>query len=201
MQNGSIPNENTKKIYLIRHGETLWTLAGRHTGFTDIPLTENGKKQAEKLKNALLGISFDIVLTSPLQRARETCNLVGLTKQAEVCDDLREWNYGKYEGLTSEEIAKIDPKWKLFSHGAPSGESLDDILQRADRILEKIVETSGNVAIFSSGHISRALIARWLHLPVQEGRFFYISPASISILGFEHNGPVVLGLNHLCHLS
>ncbi|NNM42828.1 MAG: histidine phosphatase family protein [Chlamydiae bacterium] len=201
MQSSLFPKENTKKIYLIRHGETLWTLAGRHTGLTDIPLTENGKKQAAKLKSALQSIPFDLVLTSPLQRARETSNLVGLTKQAEVYDDLREWNYGKYEGLTSEEIAKIDPKWSLFSQGAPSGESLHDILQRADRIIEKVLEASGNVAIFSSGHISRALIARWLHLPVQEGRFFYISPASISILGFEHNGPVILGLNHLCHLS
>lgn len=190
-----------KKIFLIRHGETTWTLSGQHTGLTDIPLTENGRKQAEKLKTRLSQYSFQSVMTSPLQRSMLTCEIAGLLKKAIKDPDLVEWNYGDYEGLTSEQIWKKDLHWSIFSNGAPHGESIADIRARVDRVLSKIQLITGHCILFSHGHFLRALAARWLHLSVQEGRLFALSSASLSILGFEKNLPVVLLWNDVSHLS
>ena len=180
------------KIYLIRHGETAWTLSDQHTGLTDLPLTHNGEEEARNLKKLLANHSFQRVLASPLQRAKKTCELAGFSKQCEIDPDLVEWNYGKYEGKKTEEILKENPSWNLFSQGAPGGESVADVEKRAHRVLEKIKGTSGDVALFSSGHFLRALAACWLNLSAAEGRFLFLSTASVSILGYEKNDPVIL---------
>lgn len=179
-----------KKIYLVRHGETEWTLSGQHTGFSDIPLTANGEKQAEKIGKRLRGHPFASILTSPLQRAEQTCAIAGFS-QAKRDPDLVEWNYGDFEGLTSQEIWKIHPHWAIFSDGALHGESVAEVSDRADRVLAKIQPLQGDIALFSHGHFLRALAARWLRLSVHEGRLFALDPGSISILGFEKNLPVL----------
>ncbi len=181
---------NDPQIYICRHGETAWTLSGQHTGITDIPLTENGKKQALLLGDRLKKIPFSNVFSSPRIRALETCKIAGF-KDIVVDSDLQEWNYGKYEGLTSAEIRKIDPRWHLFADGAPEGETLKEVANRADRVLIKLRSFSSPVALFSHGHFSRVLAARWLGLGVKEAKFFYLSPASMSILGVEYENPVI----------
>ncbi len=180
-----------KKIYLIRHGETAWTLSGQHTGSTDIPLTKNGETEGQRLGNRLRGHHFKFIFTSPLERARRTCDLAGLLQKAQLDPDLKEWNYGDYEGLTSEQIWKLQPGWTIFTHGAPNGESIQDISIRAHRVLTRIQKINADVALFSHGHFLRALAACWLQLPVSEGRLFALAPASISILGFERKTPVL----------
>lgn len=180
-----------KKIYLVRHGETEWTLSGQHTGFSDIPLTANGEKQAEKIGKKLRGHTFGSILTSPLQRAERTCAIAGFSKAAKPDRDLVEWNYGDFEGLTSQEIRKTHPHWTIFSDGAPRGESVTDVGDRADRVLAKIQPLQGDVVLFSHGHFLRVLAARWLQLSPQEGRLFALDPGSISILGFEKGLPVL----------
>lgn len=192
---------NERKIYLLRHGETAWSLSGQHTGTTDIPLTENGYRQAQALANRLASHKFQKVFSSPSKRATETCKICGLFNHAEILDDLNEWNYGNYEGMTTLEILKKDPEWNIFKKGAPEGESISDISSRADRILKKIEEFDGEVAIFSSAHFLRALITRWLNLPVMEAKSFLISPASLSILGYEKENPVLVTLNDVSHLK
>lgn len=188
-----------KKIYLVRHGETSWSSSGKHTGLSDIPLTAHGKEQAKHLGAFLKTVPFDHVFSSPLQRALETCKLSGFHDKAEISSDLTEWNYGKYEGLTSDEIALIDPSWNLFLQGAPEGESITEIGIRADRMMKKLFLIPGSVLIFSSGHFIRVLVARWLNLRVEEGQLFFISPGSVSVLGLEHNFPVILELNNSCY--
>jgi probable phosphoglycerate mutase len=188
-----------RKIYLLRHGETEWTLTGQHTGKTDIPLTENGRKQASQLGKRLKGIAFEKILTSPRKRAIETCEATGLFRHAEIDSDLAEWDYGDYEGLKTEEIWKRDPHWNIFFRGAPRGESVEDIAVRANRLLMKINTSHGDIALFSHGHFLRALAARWLKLPVAEGNLFFLSPASISILGFEKDHHVIQLWNDVCH--
>ncbi len=183
---------SAKKIYLIRHGETEWTLSGQHTGLTDKPLTEQGKREAVALHRHLKHIPFAKIWSSPLKRALETSHLAGFSKQVEIDPDLVEWNYGDYEGLTSEEIHKQKPHWELFKDGVPNGESFEEISARADRVLQKIAKTEGEVAIFSSGHFLRVLAARFLGLPVSAGRSFSLFPASISILSYDRKDPVVL---------
>jgi broad specificity phosphatase PhoE len=190
-----------KKIYLIRHGETEWTLNGRHTGITDIPLTKNGEIQAKLLKKRLHGHLFQTILTSPLQRAVKTCELAGFLNQAKLDADLVEWNYGEFEGLTTEEIHKKVPHWNIFSQGAPQGESPADVRARAARVLAKIQALHGDVALFSHGHFLRALATQWLQLAVEEGRLFALSPASLSILGFERATQVLLLWNDISHLK
>jgi len=171
-------------FYLCRHGETKWTKTGQHTSVTDISLTEEGKKQAELLGKRLKGIHFVRVISSPMERTIETCRLAGL--EPEINPDAAEWNYGKYEGLTTEEIGE---KWNLFRDGAPGGESVEQVGKRADRLLKSLKDDP--VIIFSHGHFSRVLAARWLGLPVSAGALFYLSVASISILGLEHGRPVI----------
>jgi broad specificity phosphatase PhoE len=175
------------QIYLIRHGETEWSLNGRHTGRTDIPLTENGERRATRLRGQLQGVTFAHVLTSPFQRARRTCELAGLGAAARADPDLHEWDYGDYEGRTSAEIRAQRPGWNVFQEGCPNGESVDQVSQRADRVLSGLRPMDGTVALFSHGQFLRALAARWVGLPVPEGQHFALDTASISILGFEHH--------------
>jgi broad specificity phosphatase PhoE len=175
------------KIYLARHGETEWSLSGQHTGVTDIPLTENGERNARNLGERLRGTHFVQVLTSPLQRARRTCELAGFGAQAEVDADLVEWNYGDYEGKRTADIRKERPNWFLFRDGCPGGETPDAIAARADRIVARLRALNGDALVFSHGHFLRVLAARWLGKPASDGRFLLLSTAALSILGYEHN--------------
>jgi len=177
-------------LYICRHGETEWTLSGQHTGITDIPLTKNGEKQASLLGKRLQQIHFTKVFSSPRSRALETAKLAGFEEPI-IDPDLQEWNYGKYEGLTNREIKKLNPNWHLFSEGAPGGETPSQISIRADRVMAKVRTFTGNILVFSHGHFSRALAARWLGLDIVEARCFYLSPASMSILGYEREAPVI----------
>jgi len=176
------------ELYICRHGETSWSLSGRHTGKTDIHLTENGKKQAALLGERLKNIPFTAIFSSPRARALETCKMAGFAEPI-IDSDLQEWDYGKYEGLTSIEIKKIDPHWQLFSQGAPGGETPEQTSHRADRMLQKLRAQKGPVLIFCHGHFSRVLAVRWMGLAVKEAKSFFLSPASISILGYEHEVP------------
>jgi len=174
-------------IYLARHGETTWSLTGQHTGLTDLPLTERGEQNARALGERLVGLSFAKVFTSPLQRAARTCELTGFGDVAAVDRDLLEWNYGQYEGRRTAEIHAERPDWQLFRDGCPGGESPDQVGARADRALSRLRAVQGDVLLFSSGHFLRVLAARWLGLEPAAGRFFLLSTASLSALGYEHN--------------
>jgi broad specificity phosphatase PhoE len=174
-------------IYLARHGETAWSLTGQHTGLTDLPLTERGERNARALGERLRGLSFTKVFTSPLQRAARTCELAGFGTAAEVDRDLLEWNYGQYEGRRTTDIHAERPDWQLFRDGCPGGESPDQVGARADRALSRLRAVQGDVLLFSSGHFLRVLAARWLGLEPAGGRFFLLSTASLSAVGYEHN--------------
>lgn len=176
------------QIYLLRHGETAWSLTGQHTGRTDLPLTASGEKRAAQLGDRLRGVNFAQVLTSPLQRARHTGELAGLGGAARLAPDLREWDYGDYEGRTSAEIHAQRPGWNVFQDGCPHGESVEQISLRADRMVGTLRALDGAVAVFSHGHFLCALAVRWLGLPVSDGRHFTLNTASLSILGYEHSG-------------
>src|SRR5215469_7640689 len=162
----------TQEIFLIRHGETAWSLSGQHTGISDIPLTENGRRIASRWKPVLARRSFDLVLTSPLQRARETCELAGLAAHAQIDPDLTEWNYGEYEGRTPAQIHARSPGWLLFRDGCPGGESAEQVGARVDHVIAKVRAVSGNAAVFAHGHVLRVFGARWLGLPASSGRHF-----------------------------
>jgi probable phosphoglycerate mutase len=176
-----------QRLYLIRHGETAWSLSGQHTGRTDIPLTARGEQDARELADRLRAMKFNHVFTSPLQRARRTCDLAGLGSSAEIERDLQEWNYGDYEGQRSMDIRGQRPDWNLFRDGCPNGESPSQICQRADRVIARLRTLEGNIAIFSHGHFGRVLAARWMGLPVAQAQHLLLSTASLSILGYEHN--------------
>jgi broad specificity phosphatase PhoE len=181
-------SEILPEIYLARHGNTAWTLSGQHTGLTDLPLTPNGERNARRLGERLKGMTFARVFTSPLQRASRTCELAGFGAVAETNPDLVEWDYGQYEGLTSAEILEQRPDWQLFRDGAPGGESPEQIEERAERVVKRVRAIAGNVLIFSSGHFIRVLTGRWLGLdPGTGGKYFLLSPASLSALSYEHN--------------
>jgi probable phosphoglycerate mutase len=188
-------NYQDNRCFLVRHGETEWSLSRRHTGRTDLPLLPEGTVQAESLPSRLAGHHFALVLTSPLFRARETSRLAGFGDRAEVDPDLAEWDYGDYEGLTTAEILAEDPDWDLFAHGAPGGETPEEIGRRADRVIARIRAADGDGLCFAHGHLLRVLGARWLGLSPMEGRGFTLDPASISILGWERSHPVVMGWN------
>jgi broad specificity phosphatase PhoE len=176
------------EVYVARHGNTAWTLTGQHTGLTDLPLTPNGESNARRLGERLKGMTFAKVFTSPLQRAARTCELAGFEEVAETDHDLVEWNYGEYEGLRRDEILRTHPDWQLFRDGAPGGESPSEIGERADRVVARVRAVEGNVLLFSSGHFIRVLAARWLALgPGSAGKYFLLSPASLSALSYEHN--------------
>jgi probable phosphoglycerate mutase len=189
-------------IYLARHGETTWSASGQHTGRTDIPLTERGEENARRLGERLRGLHFAVVLTSPLQRARRTCELAGFTP-TRVDPDLAEWDYGAYEGRRTEEIQRERPDWYLFRDGCPGGESVVDIGARADRVLAQLRAASGDVLVFAHGHIIRVLAARWLGLPPGDARLFLCGTASLGLLSHEHNSalePVLALWNDDRHL-
>ena len=190
-------------LYIARHGETAWSLSGQHTGLTDLPLTERGQSNARRLGNQLRARSFAHVFTSPLQRARRTCELAGFGAEAEVDRDLLEWNYGDYEGLRTVEIHAKRPGWELFRDGCPGGESPGDVGTRADRVVDRVRAVQQDVLIFSSGHFLRVLAARWLGLEPQAGRNFLLSTASLSALSYEHDlsQPVIQLWNDLHHLT
>ena len=189
------------KIYLIRHGQTEWTLTGQHTGKTNLPLTEEGEIQSQQLAKQLKGHTFKKIWVSPLKRAQQTCEYAGLSRHAEIDPDLAEWDYGDYEGLTSNEIRKSNPHWNIFLRGAPNGESIEDISVRTNRILMNIHAIHGDIAIFSHGHFLRALTAKWLKLQIANGNLFVLEPASISILGYEKDHPALVLWNNTTHLA
>jgi len=174
-------------VYLARHGETAWTISRQHTGATDLPLTAQGEAEALRLRERLEGMTFAAVLTSPLQRAARTCELAGFGTAAETEPDLREWNYGAYEGRTSAEIHAERPGWQLFRDGCPEGESPAEIGARADRVILRVRAIQGDSLLFSSGHFLRVFAARWLGLEPGAGRLFVLGTASLSAVGYEHD--------------
>jgi probable phosphoglycerate mutase len=181
-------SEALTTAYLARHGETAWTVSGQHTGVTDIPLTPRGERNARRLGERLQGISFAHVFTSPLQRARRTCELAGFVNP-EVVPELVEWNYGAYEGHTTADILKVRPGWDLFRDGCPGGETAAVVGARADRAIARLRQHPGNVLVFSSSHILRVLGARWCGMEPTGGRYFYLGTATLSIVGHEHHNP------------
>jgi len=180
-----------QEVVLVRHGETEWSKALRHTGRTDIPLTEEGCRQAECVGEALRGRSFALVLTSPLQRAAETCRVAGFGDVAQARDDLMEWDYGHYEGQRTAEIWKEAPGWTVFRDGAPNGETAEQVGARADRVIEEVRAADGDVLLFAHGHLLRVLTARWLGLDGRDGRLFALDPATLSTLGYERETSVL----------
>ena len=174
-------------IYLARHGETAWSREGRHTGRTDLPLTQQGERNAQRLRERLAGLVFAKILTSPLQRAKRTCELAGFGAVAEVDPDLVEWNYGDYEGVRTAEIRKKRPDWDLFRDGCPNGESPADVAVRSDRVVARTRAIKGNVLIFSSGHFLRMFAARWLGLEPLIGKYLMLGTSSLSALTYEHD--------------
>ena len=175
------------EIHLVRHGQTEWSLSGKHTGRSDIPLTQAGEDAARGLAGRMQGLTFPIVWSSPSQRAFNTCTLAGFGAGCVKKDDLAEWDYGTYEGLTTKQILTERPGWQLFRDGCPGGETAADVGERADRIIRQIREIDSAVLIFSSAHFLRVLAARWLGLPPEDGRRFVLNTASISVLGYEHD--------------
>ena len=190
-------------IYLARHGETAWSISGQHTGLTDLPLTDRGERNATRLGERLKGMSFAKVFTSPLQRASLTCKLAGFGTSAEVDPDLVEWNYGNFEGLKTSEIYADHPNWQLFRDGCPGGESPAQVAARADRVIARVKAVNADVLLFSSGHFLRMLAARWLQLEPLGGRYFLLSTASLSTLGYEHGitEPVIKLWNDTRHVG
>ena len=173
-------------VYLARHGETAWSLSGQHTGRTDLPLTERGERNAHALGERLRGLTFAKVLTSPLKRALQTCELAGFGAAAEIDPDLVEWDYGQYEGRRTAEIHAERPDWQLFRDGCPGGESPEQIAARADRVVDRMRAIKGDVLVFSHGHFLRVLAPRWLGHDTSDGQHFLLSTASLSALGYEH---------------
>jgi broad specificity phosphatase PhoE len=174
-------------IYLIRHGETSWSRSGQHTGRTDVPLTAQGEQQARQVGVRLRDLSFTQVLVSPLQRARRTCELAGLGARAQLEPRLQEWNYGEYEGLTSAQIRAVRADWDVFRDGCPGGESPEQVTARIEQLLSALRALQGRVALFSHGHVLRALAMRWIELPIGAGMHFGLDAASLSLLGYEHH--------------
>jgi broad specificity phosphatase PhoE len=188
------------RLFLARHGDTAWTDSRRHTGRTDIPLNELGEERARQIGEHLRRFSFTRALTSPLQRASKTCELAGFGAVASSDPDLVEWDYGRFEGMLTKDILKERPGWELFRDGCPEGESPEDVAARADDFIARVQRIEGDALAFSSGHIIRMIAARWLGLPPDAGRFFYCRPASVGVLGFEHNNrdePVIRLWNYV----
>ena len=182
-------------LWLIRHGETEWSLSGAHTGRTDIPLTAAGEEKARAIRQNLGGREFALVLCSPLERARRTCEIAGFAEQARIDPNLLEWDYGEYEGRTTSDIRKDRPDWFLFRDGVPGGETIEEVAVRANLVIERAVAADGDVALFAHGHILRILAACWLGLPPRDARLFALSTASVSTLGYEHETRVITRWN------
>ena len=191
------PQQQTPlNLYLFRHGQTEWSLSGQHTGTTDIPLTSKGEDEARALLPWVRPLTFDHVLTSPRQRARQTCALVGLGGQAQIEPDLAEWDYGDYEGRLSSDIRKERPDWNIFHDGCPNGEMPSQVSDRADRLIAKLAVAGGNIALFSHGHFGLSLAARWIGLPIEQGQHLQLNTGSLSILSTNpsRNGLRVISL-------
>jgi probable phosphoglycerate mutase len=178
--------DNLQNVCLVRHGETEWAMTGRHTGRTDIPLTARGEEEARELRRFLQNVTFAEVMTSPLRRARQTCELSGACANARSEPDLVEWDYGAYEGRQTSEIRAERPNWSLFTDGCPGGETAEAVGARVERVLARVRGCNGDVLLFAHRDVLRVLTARWLDLPAWEGRRFYLTTASISVLGFHH---------------
>lgn len=189
-QEGALP-----EIVVVRHGETEWSASGRHTSRTDLPLTERGRDRARALAGQLADRSFSLVLCSPLRRARETCELAGLGDVAELCEDLHEWDYGEYEGMTTPQIRERDPDWNLWRDGCPGGESPVEVGRRADRVLERLRSAGGDAIAFAHGHILRVVTARWLAMEVSAGARFALGAGAIGVLGHERQTEVLARWN------
>lgn len=183
------------QIAVVRHGQTEWSLNGRHTGTTDIPLTAHGREEATAAAPLVQGMAIDRVVCSPLQRARATCDLLGLGLEPTIDADLVEWNYGIYEGITTKEIRETIPDWTVWFGGCPEGETPDEVAARVDRVIAAAREAGGTTLVVAHGHVLRVLTARWLGLPPQDGRFFRLDTATVSLLGWERETPVVLRWN------
>jgi broad specificity phosphatase PhoE len=186
-----VADHPTEEVWLVRHAETEWSRSGKHTGRTDVPLTDAGRERARELGSRLEGRDFAVVLVSPLERARETARLAGLGDPCQVREDLLEWDYGDYEGITTAEIREDRPDWYLWRDGVPNGETADEVASRCDRVVEEILGVDGDVAVFAHGHVLRALGARWLEEPVGFGGRLYLSTGSLSVLGFEREVRVI----------
>jgi broad specificity phosphatase PhoE len=184
-------------IVLVRHGETAWTITGRHTSRTDVPLTREGRRQAERLQPRLGAVRPAVVFTSPRRRSIETCGLAGFGDVATTHDDLAEWDYGSYEGRTTADIRAGSPGWTLWRDGVPGGEAASHVAARADRMIDRLRQVGGDGLVFSHGHFIRVLAARWLGLGPDAGRLLALSPASISVLGWEREQAVLLGWNEI----
>ena len=197
-----VPNP-TGRVVLVRHGQTEWSLAGRHTGRTDIPLTEQGRADARLLRRAadLRGGDFGRVLSSPLQRARDTCALAGFGDAAELRDELMEWDYGEYEGLTSAEILAGRPGWLLWRDGCPGGEMPEDVGRRVDPVVAALRDGGGDIAVFAHGHVLRVLASRWIGQPPGHGSHLALGTAAVCVLGFENGLPVLRRWNDVSHLQ
>jgi probable phosphoglycerate mutase len=178
-------------VFAIRHGETAWSLTGQHTGTTDIPLTDNGRRLAERMRSVLAKNAFGLVVCSPMQRARETCELAGLSDGAVIDSDLVEWNYGEYEGLTPKQIHEVAPHWLIFRDGCPGGEAPEQVGARADRVIARSRAVDGDVALFAHGHVLRVLVARWIGLPAGGGQHFLLGTGTLCVLGYYRDIPAV----------
>lgn len=182
-------------LWLIRHGETAWSLSGAHTGSTDLPLTPQGEIKARDLGGKLAGRRFALVLTSPLQRARRTCELAGFGAQAQIDSNLMEWNYGDYEGLTTADIRRQRPGWSIFRDGFPNGEPIQAVAARTRAVIDRALQAPGDVALFAHGHVLRILTTQWLGVAPEDARLYALSTASISTLGHEHETKVIARWN------
>jgi probable phosphoglycerate mutase len=178
-------------VFAIRHGETSWSLSGQHTGTTDIPLTDNGRRLAERMRPLLATNTFELVLCSPMQRARETCKLAGLGDRAFIDSDLVEWNYGEYEGLTPKQIREAAPGWLIFRDGCPGGETPEQVGARVDRVIARSRAVAGDTALFAHGHLLRVLAARWIGLPARSGQHFLLNTGTLCVLAYYHEIPAV----------
>jgi len=192
---------NASELIAVRHGDTEWAIHGRHTGRTDVALTEQGRREAAALGGLLAGLlagrRFGRVLVSPLQRALETCRLAGFGGAAELCPDLEEWDYGAYEGRTTDEILAERPGWSLWRDGVPGGESVESVGRRADRVIAEARSAEGDVALFAHGHVLRILAARWIGMPPRAGQCLALDPAGAGTLGYEHDYPVIRAWNRV----
>ena len=178
-------------VFAVRHGETAWSLSGQHTGTTDIPLTDNGRRLAQRMRPVLAREAFALVLVSPMQRARETCELAGLGDRAVTAPDLVEWNYGQYEGLTPKQIHQSKAAWLIFRDGCPDGESPEQVGARVDRVIAQVRAADGDVALFAHGHVLRVLVARWVGLPPGGGQHFLLDTGTLCVLGYYRDIPAV----------
>ena len=178
-------------VFAIRHGETAWSLSGQHTGTTDIPLTDAGRRLAKRMRPVLAARAFGLVLCSPMQRARETCELAGLGDKAVINSDLVEWNYGEYEGLTPKQIREMAPGWLIFRDGCPGGEAPEQVGARVDRVIARSRAVEGDIALFAHGHVLRVFVARWIGLPPGGGQHFLLNTGTLCVLGYYREIPAV----------